>query len=307
MTQLTIGYLSTMYHTSHLLQATGEPEKRLRIKTMWRLFPTGPAMVEAFAAGELDLGYIGLPPAMIGISRGVPIICIAGGHVEGTVLIGPRTIAPVRTAKDIPTVLAQTAGKKIGTPAAGSIHDVILRWLVLHSSTAAVQVVNHQWADLLPEAIRDREIAAAAGTPQLAVLGRRFYDLAVIIPPQLLWPFNPSCGIVAHTRLRSQRRLLEDFLALHEQACEQLRACSEGTVRIVADAIRVVDEQFVREVFSLSPRYCASLPSEYIAATMAFVPVLRETGYLRRVLTRDDVFDTSCIEIVHPGHHHYTA
>ena len=86
MKQFTIGYLSTMYHTSHLIRAQGWIEKELKLFPEWVLFPTGPAMVEAFAAGSIDLGYIGLPPAMIGIDKGVPLVCIAGGHVEGTVM-----------------------------------------------------------------------------------------------------------------------------------------------------------------------------------------------------------------------------
>jgi NitT/TauT family transport system substrate-binding protein len=44
-----------------------EWKEKIGIKTNWRLFPTGPEMVKAFFRGELDLGYMGLPPAMIGI------------------------------------------------------------------------------------------------------------------------------------------------------------------------------------------------------------------------------------------------
>jgi len=54
---------------------------------------------EAFKNREIDIGYIGLPPAIIGIGRGVPIICVAGGHVEGTVLIarkGYRTLSELQ-------------------------------------------------------------------------------------------------------------------------------------------------------------------------------------------------------------------
>ncbi len=81
--EIKIGYLTTLYHTSFILRASGRMDE-LDIKASWKLFPNGPAMVEAFEKEELDLGYIGLPPAMIGIARGLKI---AGGHVEGTVLI----------------------------------------------------------------------------------------------------------------------------------------------------------------------------------------------------------------------------
>src|SRR5512136_3033955 len=110
-----IGYLTTLYHTSFIIQASGQMAD-LGIKASWKLFPNGPAIVEAFGKNEIDLGYIGLPPAMIGISKGLKIKCIAGGHVEGTVLIGKRDFQLAETAKE---VLSQFKGRIIGTPRRG--------------------------------------------------------------------------------------------------------------------------------------------------------------------------------------------
>ncbi len=62
----------------------------LKIDINWILFGTGPAMIEAFKNKKLDIGYMGLPPAIIGIDKGVPIKCVAGGHVEGTIMIAKK-------------------------------------------------------------------------------------------------------------------------------------------------------------------------------------------------------------------------
>ena len=58
MKQLRIGYLSTMHHSSHILKGLRLLESELGMKPQWRLFGTGPAMIKAFAADELDIGYI---------------------------------------------------------------------------------------------------------------------------------------------------------------------------------------------------------------------------------------------------------
>lgn len=92
-TETRIGYLTTLYHTSFILKGSDQLEKA-GLKASWKLFPNGPAMIESFEKNELDLGYIGLPPVMIGISRGLKIKCVAGGHVEGTVLIGGKGCQP---------------------------------------------------------------------------------------------------------------------------------------------------------------------------------------------------------------------
>jgi NitT/TauT family transport system substrate-binding protein len=305
MKQIRIGYLSTLYHTSHILKHQGSIDAGLGVAAQWRLFGTGPAMMEAFSQGELDLGYIGLPPAMIGISRGMPLKCIAGGHIEGTVLVGPADMSSVQDAHGMHEILARFAGKRIGAPASGSIHDIIIRHLLHTHGIAGASVVNYPWADLMPQAIEDGDIAAAAGTPPLAAVAQAWYGQRIIIPPRLLWPFNPSYGIIAHADMLEERRFLEGFIGLHEQACTCIREQPAEAARLLAQAVKVVDAEFVRSVLAVSPHYCAALPEPYRRAAMAFVPVLLELGYIKRDLAEQEVFDLSFIGQVHAGQHHY--
>ena len=107
--------------------ARADTNSRLGAEIDWRLFGTGPAIADAFDKGELDITYIGLPPAIIGINRGVNIICVAGGHVEGTVVTGRKELKGFPDEADMNNILSQIKGGKIGVPGKGSIHDVILQ------------------------------------------------------------------------------------------------------------------------------------------------------------------------------------
>jgi len=303
MEQIRIGYLSTMYHTSHILKHLGWVEKHLRVRPQWKLFGTGPSMVEAFSTGELDIGYIGLPPAMIGIDRGLPLTCIAGGHVEGTAVIARQGYEPLEDG-DIGHVLGQFQGKRIGAPSQGSIHDVIIRHL-LNTCNIQAEVVNYPWADLIPEAMGSGDIEAAAGTPPLAVLAEKWYGHCLVVSPAHLWPFNPSYGIVVTRSMFRENTLLESFVRIHETACNLIIQSPGEAAGTVADAVKVVDRQFVLDVFAVSPRYCASLPRDYIDATMKFVQPLQDMGYLKKSLSEEDVFDLSLITKIHPEPHHY--
>ena len=167
---LRIGYLSTMYHTSNVIKGLKWVEEFLDAEPEWILFGTGPSMVEAFKAGAIDIGYIGLPPAMIGVGKGGPLKCIGGGHVEGTVMIGRGGLSSLSDSGEILPVLEQFEGKNIGSPSRGSIHDVIIRFLIKRYGIGQVEIINYPWADLIPEAIREGEIDGAVGTPPLAVL-----------------------------------------------------------------------------------------------------------------------------------------
>lgn len=303
--QLAIGYLSTMYHTSHLIKAERWIEEETATTPSWKLFPTGPAMLEAFAAGTIDLGYIGLPPAMIGIAKGLPITCIAGGHVEGTVVIAPEGFQSCSELASVDPVLRQFRGKRLGTPTRGSIHDVIIRNLIAEKGEN-IEVTNFSWADLIPEALEKGVLAGAVGTPPLAVLCKRECAAKIVIPPRKLWPCNPSYGIVARKELFSNPDILERFLLLHERASNLIREEPLKAAATVAREIRVVDSAFVTEVFSISPRYCASLPQFYRESTMAFVPVLTRLGYIAGSLGEKDIFDLSIISAVHPQQEHYS-
>jgi len=300
-----IGYLSTLYHTSHLIRQFGWVKQEMKRDAGWILFGTGPEMVEAFSSNEIDLGYIGLPPAMIGISRGIPLVCVGGGHIEGTVMVagtGTRSLAEAGETEDF---LQQFSGCRVGTPAAGSIHDVIFRSLLDRYRCPDVHVVNYTWADLIPYAFNKGDVAAAVGTPPLAILCERNCGTRLMAPPESLWPFNPSYGIVVHRRMLQEGSLIEGFLHLHERACNLLRECHEEVIPATLQALPGLDENFVQRTLALSPWYCASLPEPYVQASLDFLPVLEAMGYLDDRLDRERIFETEFIERVHPESHHY--
>ena len=294
--KLRIGHLSTVYHTALLMRGLRMLERR-GLEVEWQLFGGGPAIVEALAKGEVDVGYIGLPPAMIGIAEGVEIKCVAGGHVEGTALCVSGSAARGEQA------LAALAGMRIGCPPRGSIHDIILRHLLKERDVSA-EVVNYAWADFIPLAMEAGEISAAIGTPALAVLLERELGASIALPPNELWRFNPSYGIIAREEFLDSEAL-RVFLEVHEEASNLLISQPRKAAEVAAKVLGFVDTDFALAAISLSPRYCAALPREYVESTMRFVPVMLELGYLPKPLSEKDIFYYEIIEEVHPEGHHY--
>ncbi|MBE0523097.1 MAG: ABC transporter substrate-binding protein [Methanosarcinales archaeon] len=305
---LRIGHLSTFYHTSFILMGTGWLEDHLDVTVRWSMFGGGPAIVEAFSKSEVDIGYIGLPPVMMGIDRGVPIISVGGGHVEGTIMIGPPSTKSLEElGEDAAAVLEQFKGGIIGCPPSGSIHDVIIRDLIKTVGlTDSINVKNFSWADFIPDALADGEIDAAIGTPPLSVSAAQSSGARVLIPPSKLWPWNPSYGIiVSHDLLQKEPWLVEGFLRLHEEASNLIRDHPDRAAGLVSELVQVVDIDFIKQTYAISPKYCASLPREYIVSSMAFVPVLRNLDYIGKHLKENDIFDTSIIQKIHSEPPHY--
>jgi NitT/TauT family transport system substrate-binding protein len=262
-------------------------------------------MIQAFERDEIKVGYIGLPPAIIGISRGKPLVCIGGGHVEGTMMVAGFCYKGLADLGSLESVLRQFSHRRVGIPARGSIHDVIFRNLLMQHHCPDVEIINFDWADLIPNAILKGEINAAVGTPPLAVLCKKECKTHVVIPPEELWPFNPSYGIVVQREILADRALVEGFLVLHERVCNLIRKAPEGAAEWTVRALPWLDKDFVRKVYAVSPRYCASLPPHYIQSTMDFLPVLKSMGYVDTLPRQEEIFEARFINKIHSGPHHY--
>lgn len=301
--KIRIGYLSTIYHTSFILKNTNS--KYLgKYDLEWELFATGPAMMAAFASGNIDLGYIGLPPVMIGIENGLKIKCVGGGHVEGTVMVARDSYKTFKELRSIKTVLKQFEGETIGTPTKGSIHDVIIREM---TKDMDIKIKNFPWADFIPNAIEEGEIAAGVGTPSLATVISNRLDSKIIIPPNKLWPWNPSYGIVVQEKLIEESpEFIINFLKAHENASNLIRKNPEKAAEIALKEVGIVNKDFVLKTYNVSPKYCASIPEEYIKSTLKFIPILNDLEYMKGNLKKENIFDLQFIEKVHPEDHHYS-
>ena len=305
--KLRIGYLPTFYHTSILLIAESNVGNSLGIGVDWRLFGTGPAVVEAFNKKELDLAYAGLPPAIIGIDKGTTIKCIAGGHVEGTVICGKKQFKGYPDSMEPDEVLKQFAGFAIGVPGKGSIHDVILAdYLERFQLKKDIEVINFQWADQIIDEMHKGRLSAAVGTPALAVAVQRYADGKMLYPPSKIWPNNPSYGVlVSDDFLRNNLDIIKKFLKLHEEASLFFSHKPVETAQIIADYVGFVDKGFVLDTLKISPKYCAQITDGYISSTMDFVRVMTKLGYINREISCEEIFDTSLIKKIHPSKDHY--
>ncbi|MDH5510752.1 MAG: ABC transporter substrate-binding protein [Nitrospinota bacterium] len=308
MTTIRIGHLSTGYHTA-LCAIALKALEHAGLDPVWRLFGTGPPIVKALEEGELDIGYIGLPPAVIGIARGAAIRCVAGGHMDGTILIARSGYQNSAEAGSMQAALEQFAGKKIGSPSKGSIHDVILRaFLGHHGLEEKVVVENFPWTDLVGQAMEDGKIEAAVGTPSLQASLSLVSEVGVkpIIPPDKLWPDNPSYGIIAARSFMEQSpEALLEFLKIHESLTGFIKTRPKEAALATAGLVGMAPPEFFEYSYQISPRYCAALPDSYITSTMKFVETLGRLGYISRLVDAGEIFDKSFIEITHPEPDHY--
>jgi NitT/TauT family transport system substrate-binding protein len=281
----------------------------LNMEIRWKLFGTGPSMVKAFQNKKLDIGYMGLPPAIIGIDKGVPIKCVAGGHVEGTIMVAHkelRTLAQLNN--DLSNVFSQFKGHAVGVPSKGSIHDVILNfYLKKYSLLEDVEVKHYKQAEFIALDMQKGILKGGVGTPALAVFSSTIFDSHLIIPPEFLWKDNPSYGIFFHKDIIDKEpEIILKFLNYNKAASLLLRESPTRAAEIISTTFEILTESYVSAVLKISPKYCIALSEGYVKSTMEFVRTLKDLGYIKKNLKINDIFDFKFVQEVHPESEHYS-
>ena len=275
----------------------------------WKLFGTGPAMIKAFQNKKLDIGYMGLPPAIIGIDNGVPIKCVAGGHVEGTIMIANKDYKTMSNLNNnISEVFAQFKGHAIGVPSKGSIHDVILNfYLKKYGFINDIEVKHYKQAEFIATDMKKGILEGGVGTPALAVFSSTIFDSHLIIPPEFLWNDNPSYGIFFHENIiEKEPEIVLKFLNHNKKASLMLRESPSNAATIISNTFEILTERYVSDVLKISPKYCIALSDGYIKSTMEFVSTLKDLGYIKKILRIKDIFNLTFIQEVHPEPEHYS-
>jgi ABC-type nitrate/sulfonate/bicarbonate transport system substrate-binding protein len=98
--------------------------------------PAGPSLMQLAATGQIQVAYVGNPPAISAIDAGTPVKIIMALNTEGSGIVvsneSPATgwTSFVQWAKDR---AAQNKPLKIAAPGKGSIQDVMLRYALEES------------------------------------------------------------------------------------------------------------------------------------------------------------------------------
>lgn len=101
------------------------------IAVEWKYFNSGNPEIEAFFAGELDMGFIGPIPAINGnIKSNGDIVIIAGATNSGAILVG-RKGSDISSIKDL-------ANKKVAVPSFGNTQDFMLRMMLKENGLSEI-------------------------------------------------------------------------------------------------------------------------------------------------------------------------
>lgn len=263
-----------------------------------REFTDGPAIIQAYGGGEIDIAMFGIVPSMIVIDRGIPAKVTAANIKEPMAIMADEEFQAMWDDHGANAFGAweDKYGEKFrfGTFPQGSVPDVLLRyWLrdkVGVDPEKAVEITEIGGANAVFQAIANGEIdgssimepvptrAEAEGLPI-----RTFRTAAEIMPGQ------PAAVTLMNDTVRNSD-VATQFLRQHVNATEFISENPDRTANIVEKGIGMSADQ-ARQALDGPLSNFVTDPREIENGTKIFSKFASENGQIDKELALEDIFD----------------
>jgi len=259
-------------------------------------FTDGPAIVQAYGGGELDVAMFGIVPSMIVIDRGIPAKVTAANIKEPMAIMAHEDLQAMwdEHGADAFSVWQEEKGRKFrfGTFPQGSVPDVLLRyWLEQEGvGTSAVDIIEINGANAVWQAIANGEVDGASimepvptRAAQEGVAVRTFRNASEIMPGQ------PAAVTLMSDDVRGTPAATQ-FLEQHVRATEFIQENPEATADIVEAGIGMDAEQALSALQGPLSNFVTD-PGEIENGTAIFSRFAAENGQIEEELSLEQIFD----------------
>lgn len=263
----------------------------------WTTFTAGSSEVEAFFAGEIDMGYIGPVPAVNGnVKSDGDITVIANAADAGAVLVKSASL-------DISSV-SELSGKTVAIPQIGNTQHLCLLNLLSENGLAPVSeggtveivaVDNSNLQNMFDQGTVD---AALVPEPWGTILtATDEVDLLLDYQDIYLGGNYPVAVVIVRNEFMEENpEVVKKFLELHQEVTDEINQNLEGSVDAMIDEIQSLtgneyEKDTVLGAFSRT-NVTTKLNEE---ALNAFAQTSYEQGFIT-ALPKEGFVDTSILE-----------
>jgi NitT/TauT family transport system substrate-binding protein len=235
------------------------------------VFRAGPELMSAFAANELDIGYVGLAPAITAVANGTAAVrYIAQVNREGSAIV---------VAKDAPyNKVADLQGKVVTIPGHATMQDFLLRKAFKNEDIPfnKIKLLVLKPPEMIP-ALDKGDIDAFIAWepyPAKAVMGNTG---RILIKSHAIWPDHPCCVAVSSDAfIKTHQEVINKFQDAHKRACDFISNNQEEAIDI-GMKYTGMDKQTVRKALA-AILYNGDLKREKLSE---FIDFLKELRYIK--------------------------
>jgi len=191
------------------------------------IFKAGPELMSAFAAGALDMGYVGVAPATTAAAnKTVRVVVLAQVNTEGSAIVVKKD----GKVQSIPELV----GKSAVIPGHATVQDSLLRRALLKSKTEPdqVKIMVLKPPEMIGALRTDQIDAFIAWEPYPAKaltmgVGR------ILASSRDIWKDHPCCVLAADAKfLETQLEKAKGVVRGHVKAIDFIRQHREEAVKI---------------------------------------------------------------------------
>ncbi len=274
-------------------------------------FQNGPAMVQALLAGQLDVAYFGIGPAMVARARGADIKVVSSNIVEQISVVALGELAPYfegdhATAFDR---FAADKGRKavITTFPTGSVPETVLQyWLrrQLGADVDQVEIIFQGAAQVQQALLTGAVDGAAILEPIVSIVTSRLDDAMIVASGSELFPGQPGAVLAVRSEaITAHPDQIRALVAAHKRATDLLVNDPEAATPAVAKYVGGgrLDPEIIRTAIKGSAAGFVSDPNFIIEGTRVMHDFQAELGTLKKPVDLDALFDVSIYDSLSGG------
>ena len=253
-----------------------------------KVFPTGAPEMQAMLAGDIDVAYVGAAPVLSAVSTGLDAKIVAGVNTQGSDLV-------VRNDLDYkgPQSLK---GLTIATFQAGTIQDTILRnWLKQNNLTPDKDVTIKGMStpgDAVTAITAGKVDAVFLPTPHPSVVVNQGKGKIVVRSGEM-YPNHTCCVLVVSGKLiRERPDIVRQIVKTNDKAVLYNEQNLDEAAAIFANKTGSKLEDVKASLNEWDGSW-ASDPTIIINPVLDYAKIQYELGYIKKPLTKDDLFDLS--------------
>lgn len=271
-------------------------------------FSSGAPIVQAFAANELDIAYVGINPALVMASRGVPITVVAANVTNALTFIANDEFAAIwaenPTAEAFEIYEAQVGNKlRVATLPQGTTPDTVLKlWLDQLGATG-------DEIEIIPLGIEQVQVALATNNADASLIMEPVISLAdaqgwgystLVTGAEILADQPGAVLIVRNSLIEENPELVEKLVELHIRATIYATSDLDEAARIASEQIGddILSIDIARIAAESSALNWISSPYQILESTRIYNDFQVALEVFDEPVDLDILFDTSFYDAV---------
>ena len=276
-----IGYLPTDHDAALFVANATGMYKKAGIEVNLYEYNNGGDLMSAMASGDLDVGYVGITPAIYSISKEVPVRIVAGAQNEGSGLLCHNS--SIKSISDL-------KGKTVATPGEASVQSVLLKYDLKKNELNTTDIESPAMkVSSMNDALKTGGIDAMLTYEPYVTISKEINNQTLVESSEDILPNHPCCVVVMNEKFLSEHtNKAKTILDIHKKATDKIKANPEGMVQYLPQHI-VPNAEIEKESLKHT-EWVSDLNDTYKKNVINFLNIERDLGIINDPVPQEKLF-----------------